>query len=239
VPYSQSQTALGNIFRQNRRAHTLFIGHERHTITVPADFSMDRMLLEKFFPGFNSWEGVIAGGGGKLIRLPNVFLLKTGRHARAGEEVLHFRIFGGDMLFVDKLTCHFRRPRVGECVIFLTDGIDGLGENPKYYIKRLVGTPGDRLAITDGQLFSNGTMANANGWMEMINAKADGYKNGYVAAGNLEPGMEVCVPTGKYFVLGDNSADSYDSRFWGFVPAKSVRGRPLFIFHPFGRNFSH
>jgi signal peptidase I len=71
--------------------------------------------------------------------------------------------------------------------------------------------------------------------MTKINARAEGYENGYVAAGALAPGREVIVPPGNYFVLGDNSAESHDSRFWGHVPVRNIRGRPLFIFHPFGR----
>ena len=45
------------------------------------------------------------------------------------------------------------------------------------------------------------------------------------------------VPESSYLALGDNSMNSFDGRFWGFVPAKDVVGRPLFIYYPFTRRW--
>ena len=64
-----------------------------------------------------------------------------------------------------------------------------------------------------------------------------GYFNGSRQNGAeyLLPGETVTVPARSYFAMGDNSANSYDSRYWGFVPAMSVVGRPLLIYYPFPR----
>jgi signal peptidase I len=224
------------LFGRGGRTYTLSIGGVEHSISVPADFPLDSVLLGKFFPGAKSWQDVLAGDRGGLIR-GSPSLLRTGYVARAGENVLHFRIYGGDMLFVDRLTHRFRRPKVGESVIFITDKIDDLRERPKFFIKRLAGVPNDTLSIVGGKLLSNGKMSPANDWMEAANGDWKKRNGGYVAAGMLAPGLTVRVPAEHYFVLGDNSAESHDSRFWGFVPAKSVCGRPLFIFYPPGRRF--
>jgi len=50
---------------------------------------------------------------------------------------------------------------------------------------------------------------------------------------NLVHGGELVVPSGQYFVLGDNRDESLDSRYWGFVPRQNVIGRPLLIYWSF------
>jgi signal peptidase I len=49
----------------------------------------------------------------------------------------------------------------------------------------------------------------------------------------LPPGEVLTVPENSFFALGDNSHDSRDGRYWGFVPAEDAIGRPLFIYYPF------
>ena len=45
------------------------------------------------------------------------------------------------------------------------------------------------------------------------------------------------IPKDKYYALGDNSYNSQDGRYWGFVPAKDVVGRPIFVYYPFSRHW--
>jgi signal peptidase I len=49
----------------------------------------------------------------------------------------------------------------------------------------------------------------------------------------LFKGQTLTVPPGTYFAMGDNSSNSFDGRYWGFVPAADVIGRPLFVYYPF------
>ncbi len=65
-----------------------------------------------------------------------------------------------------------------------------------------------------------------------------GYTNGNPGDGlnnsrYLAPGDTFTVPTGYYFAMGDNSPTSYDSRYWGPVPAPNIVGRAIFIIYPF------
>ena len=115
----------------------------------------------------------------------------------------------------------------------------------KYYIKRLGGTPGDRMKIVDGALFINGAPAEGSIAFDNNNSQKapyDGYFNsvGQTAPGFrglLRPGEEILVPEDSYVALGDNSGNSYDSRGWGYVPEPYIVGRPVMIFYPFTHRF--
>jgi signal peptidase I len=69
--------------------------------------------------------------------------------------------------------------------------------------------------------------------------KYRGYFNATPESGAryLFPGEQLNVPEDKYFAMGDNSGNSADGRYWGFVPAKDVVGRPLFVYFPFTRHW--
>jgi signal peptidase I len=52
-----------------------------------------------------------------------------------------------------------------------------------------------------------------------------------------EPGARATIPEGTYVALGDNSANSADSRYWGYVPEKAVIGKAIFIYYPFTKRW--
>jgi signal peptidase I len=219
------------------RKYTLFVGNRPHEILVPIDFPLDKVLLGKFCGNSESWRGAIDDNSYSIDRDKNILLFRTGHTVNAGDSVLHFEILAGDMLFVDRMTYHFREPAVGESVVFRSDEICNFHSAPKFLIKRLVGKAGDTLKIDNNKLFINDALNSPNEIMKELNAKSGEYSNGYQAAGMLGKGKTVSVPMGKYFMLGDNSYNSYDSRFWEFAPQKSVCGRPLLIFYPFNGRF--
>ena len=105
-------------------------------------------------------------------------------------------------------------------------------QSEQYYIKRLAGTPGDTLEIREFTLYRNGQPATGSKAFG-ANSKRESNYPGYRASGLLAPGQVFTVPVDSYVALGDNSANSLDSRYWGTVPAQDVVGRPLFIYYPF------
>lgn len=148
----------------------------------------------------------------------------------------------GDHIFVDRFTYHFRRPRRGEIVVFGTSNIPEIpeGSRGKFYIKRLVGLSGDEIRIDPPRVLVNGQILNDRPAFARIYSKRDGY-TGYVLPDARARSRyfqttsdRYRVPEGHFFVLGDNSPHSLDSRYWGGAPMKDLVGRAVFVYWPFG-----
>lgn len=102
-----------------------------------------------------------------------------------------------------------RQVRRGDVVVFRSP------EDPTIdVVKRCVAVPGDRIALIAGTLWINGRAVD-----ETAYAAPDGRSM-----------AERRVPEGNYFCLGDNRPDSYDSRYWGPLPAHLVKGRAELVF---------
>ena len=142
------------------------------------------------------------------------------------------------MLFVDRFTYNFKKPKIGDSIVFLTKYCDGMTAmnngvpDDKYYIKRLVGVGGDELKVEGDALLRNGKPITGSPAFGK-NAKKEGLYGGYSADGALAGGKSVKVEEGHYYAMGDNSHNSLDSRYWGQVPAKALVGKSLIIFYPF------
>jgi signal peptidase I len=167
-------------------------------------------------------------------------LLRTGKRVRRGERVLSFDIITGDQLFVERMTYHFVKPSVGSGFVFRTGNIPGIGMD-QYYIKRLVGGPGDKLEVREPVLYRNDAPITGSEAFAKNAQRSDSY-GGYFyppdyTQGFLRCGEQLVLPADSYFAMGDNSANSQDSRYWGFVPAKDVVGRPIFVYYPFTRHW--
>ena len=227
------------------REYTLVVGDREVNVRVPLDFDFDWAVYDAFFGGNLPYstqnffsvvqrklqarefeERVVNGQLAKCIR--------TGKTARAGERLFSFDELTGDQLFVDRMSYHFIRPSVGSGFVFRTGNIPEIARQAgdQYYIKRLVGVPQDKLEIKGPVLYRNAAPITGSSAFE-ANAKKAGNYGGYLAYGNLAPGRTVTVPEQKYFALGDNSGNSQDGRYWDFVPAKDVVGRPIFVYYPF------
>jgi len=168
----------------------------------------------------------------------NVF---PGRTYHRGEIIARGAVDTGDQVFVDKFSYNFVKPHRGDVFVFRTNHISGIREDPEagspFYIKRLGGLPGDELRIDPPLLYINREIADGFGFARIMAAKPPyrGYGPGrdYLA----KPNDSFTVPPHGYFALGDNSYNSYDSRYWGPVPEENLVGRGLFVYWPFNRHW--
>jgi len=227
------------------REYTLLVGDEPVTVQVPLDFDCDWLVSEAFFSkgegyspdDFHAELRRRVSAGEFEVRVVDgetIRCIRTGRRVRAGDRVLSFDVLTGDQLFVDRFSYHFVRPPVGSGFVFRTGDIPGIAETygDQYYVKRLVGEPGNTLEIKNYRLYRNGRPITGAAAFEK-NAHRQGDYVGYRNIGDLSVGKTMTVPPRSFLALGDNSANSADGRYWGFVPEKDVIGRPLFIYYPF------
>jgi signal peptidase I len=132
----------------------------------------------------------------------------------------------GDHVMVESFTYSKRKPKRGDVVVFNMDKpVQALEQG--IYVMRIVGEPGDTVSLTEDGLVINDkpvVMQNLAGKIHYASLQEAVY---------LSPGHEsVLVPAGNYFLMGDNTNASADSRFWGFLPAGNIIGKVSFCFWP-------
>ena len=191
---------------------------------TPFGFTSSRLIFKQQIFSVSAYPDTLAQDF-------NVF---AGRRYARGEIIARGAVDAGDYLFVDKLTYKFFQPHRGDLVVFHTSGISGINTDT-FYVKRLAGLPGDTLRINPPFLYVNGQLASGPGFRRVMSA-TDGY-HGYALgrAYLARPDEEFQVPKESYFVLGDNSYNSFDSRYWGCVPTANMYGRVARIYYPLSR----
>ncbi len=124
----------------------------------------------------------------------------------------------GDYLIVDELSYRFEAPARGSVLVFKYPK-----DPSKSFIKRVIGLPGEIVSIKDGVV----TITSAQYPQGLV------LEESYVEWTKADT-LTYTLGQGEYFVMGDNRAQSADSRLWGPVPAKDIVGRPFIRALPFG-----
>jgi signal peptidase I len=173
----------------------------------------------------------------------------------AGTVVCEGTVDAGDLVLVDKVSYHFRRPKRGEVFVFDTRAIRGIHsrkfggqEAGSHYIKRLCGVPGDTLTIDTPNLMIDGRIAREPYIRRVIEAKGRYAINpGYQPANPAhDQGVRYLDQVGKqltlrgqapyglreYAAFGDNTGNSLDSRYWGPVKEFNLVGPALLSLWP-------
>ncbi|MBO5792675.1 MAG: signal peptidase I [Lentisphaeria bacterium] len=197
--------------------------------------------------------------GGKVYALPGAPQkvmeysgLEEGLPCRAGEVKTDGFLSLGDHLFVERFSIYLKEPQRGEVMIFTTDDLTVGGEplsasSGFYYVKRLVALPGDTVRLKENQLYVKPAGREAFVKIRELAPRTEklysgkgGYQGHLSTMGDYRlfgAEEDYIVPPDHYFMLGDNSAFSLDSRFFGAVPRRNLVGRSWFIFWPFSRRW--
>ena len=144
-----------------------------------------------------------------ILGVTYLIITYVGQRTRVSGDSMESTLHSGDNLIVDKLSYHFREPERYEIIVF-----PYRYEENTFYIKRIVGLPGDRLQIKDGYLYIDGERAEENYGLERMN------KGGIAES-------EIVLGDDEYFVLGDNRNGSSDSRdpSVGILKREEIIGR--------------
>jgi signal peptidase I len=127
--------------------------------------------------------------------------------------------YGVKLPFVRSTLIPVGSPKRGDIIVFIYPE-----DRSKDFIKRLIGLPGDTIEIRDKQIILNGLpYSDTHG----VHSDSLTIPGAVQPRDNLGP---VTVPEGSVFVMGDNRDESYDSRFWGFVPQRDILGKALIIY---------
>jgi signal peptidase I len=199
---------------------SFWVGNESYTVWFPPDNMFRRAGL--------------VDGYGKV----------NPREFKKGEDILKMRSVSGDHLFVDRVTYNFRPPTRGEIVVFETKHVQhSQVPTDQFYIKRLVGLGDETLSISpnrrlvvNGRELTPSTPRFENLYGYHPEHKPNDYF-GHVTTELLANGREYAVPHNHFFVMGDNTMNSLDSRYWGGFPREDLVGKAYFVYWPISSRF--
>jgi len=130
-----------------------------------------------------------------------------------------------EFLLTDKLSYQFGNPKRGDVVVFKAPASEPCAADECEYIKRVIGTPGDKVMVKQGDIYLNGNLLDQDFLPEKVYSSPGEY---------MKEGIEVIIPEGQYLCLGDNRPNSRDSREFGTIERKLIVGKAFFKYWPIG-----
>jgi signal peptidase I len=133
--------------------------------------------------------------------------------------------------FTNQNLKHISEPQRGDVIVFIWPG-----DNSSTFVKRLIGVPGDHIQIENGFLTINGKKMESVSFDEAQavqlydeHLEEHTYHVQRVPKAARVENIDLVVPEGEYFFMGDNRDNSLDSRYWGFVKREALKGKVGFV----------
>ena len=156
-------------------------------------------------------------------------------------------VYGAEVPFTGRRLPALRHPKLGDVIVFQWPE-----DLSKDFVKRLVGMPGDTVAMKNGVLIRNGKaqheryVTHTEPHSDPAGEEFRWQRNFLVTRASTRPSYHpsrnnwgpLVVPSRHYFVLGDNRDNSLDSRYWGFVSDSLVRGSPMVVYFSYAPDSS-
>ncbi len=156
-------------------------------------------------------------------------------------------LYGAEVPIVGTRLPAVREPRRNDILVF-----DSVEEPGLKVVKRLIGMPGDTLAMEGGALYRNGVKVDEPYVVHTDQGRSEDAmqrlkmrewqlphlieREGAAYKPDLQEWGPIVVPPDSFFMMGDNRDSSYDGRYWGFLPRTNVRGRPLLVYFSYDAN---
>jgi signal peptidase I len=148
-----------------------------------------------------------------------VYLLIMRPHKIKGQSMVpNFQ--DSEYLLTEKVTYYTHQPARGDVVVLSPPA--SVSETDEF-IKRIIGLPGEKVMVKNGRVYINDTLLKES-YLPSTLYTTEGYF--------LTDGREYTVPSGQYIVMGDNRANSSDSRYWGPITKSEITGRAWVTYWP-------
>lgn len=141
----------------------------------------------------------------------------------------------GDQIMLQRYAYWFSKPKRGDIIVFKTTGISEAERQVfhispnEYYLKRIAGVPGDVLSFQDGRLCDHGRpVTEPPGLAKLVFPGTSGF-------GLVDQTKTYVVPAASYYVVGDNTTNSLDSRYYGAIAGNSILGKVSKVYLPLDR----
>jgi len=165
---------------------------------------------------------------------------RFGIDLKAGDPMVEGVVKSGDYILVNRLKYNFVRPKRGDIAVFDTSKLDHPQvRKDAYYIKRMVGLPGETISLDPPYLLVNGQKPTDPRFDKIFNNENyDGYVFGSTSVNPVlisKPGDSIKVGDDEYLFFGDNTTMSLDGRYFGPVNRRQILGPAFFVCWPLDR----
>ncbi len=244
---SQADTTFKSGNPLAKVVNLILLGERNFTVRAKADGHIRTTLgydgITKPYYQLNPDDTVTFYIGGVPHRVPNKVAgyCRFNEEIRVGEPIVQRVVKSGDYILVNRLKYNFIRPKRGDITVFDTrDLTHPQVRNNAYYIKRMVGLPGETISVDPKHLLVNGEKPTNPRFDKIFNNEDySGYQFGNPASTPLpligKLGDAIVLGKNEYLFFGDNTEQSLDGRYFGAVNRKRILGPAFFVCWPLNR----